>query len=152
MKINDEEFSKQKKELEQLKTSSEKRGWIRTQLARSAGGTGNDASVLMRYEDFLIAQFGLLDQGEITLEKKQQQGKLSWNGQNNILIDIFYQLKRINNSKKEPLLPNSNEDIALFLKNNFECFNDTKLSTISGVLKKSERPLKSEKRILIECK
>jgi len=80
-----------------------------------------------------------------------QLKKLKWNGQKNILIDIFYQLKKLNNDKSQPLLPNSNEDIALFLKNSFECFDDTEISTIVGVLKKSERPKKSEKRIIIDC-
>jgi len=81
-----------------------------------------------------------------------QHTKLTWNGQKNVLTDIFYQLKRTYNNKQEPLLPNSNEDIALFLKNNFECFSDTAISTIIGMLKTKERPRKTEKRFLIDCK
>lgn len=74
--------------------------------------------------------------------------KLKWNLNSNLLIDLFYQLKRINTGGNKSLIPNSNADIALFLKNNFSVFDKTKISTIELQLNKTERP-KSKDRIII---
>lgn len=65
--------------------------------------------------------------------------KLKWNGNKGILIDIFYQLKR-KNFKGKPIIPNSNTEIAIFLKQSFENFNNTTVSTIDGQLNNSTRP------------
>lgn len=73
--------------------------------------------------------------------------KLQWNGQNNALIYLFRQLKLNNNNDNEPLIANSYEDLAVFLKGNFSCFNDVKVTTIVRQLMKDEKPKKASKRI-----
>jgi len=76
--------------------------------------------------------------------------KLNWNAQKNVLIDIFRQLKKCKTSTGELILTNSNTEVAIFLKNGFSCFEETKISTIEGVLDKTARP-KDSKRIHINC-
>jgi hypothetical protein len=76
--------------------------------------------------------------------------KLDWNGQRNVLIDIFYQYKRTYTKDKKPVLSNSNEEIAYFLKNAFTCFENTKVDTIKTQLNKSDRPKKTENRIKVK--
>lgn len=56
--------------------------------------------------------------------------RLIWNGRDNALADIFFQLRELTNNEGKPLLSGSNEELAVFLKNNFECFKDNSLSTI----------------------
>lgn len=77
--------------------------------------------------------------------------KLIWNGQKNALCDIFRQLKNIHNSKNEPLISNSYDEIAHFLKLNFDCFESNELSTIVGMLKKDHPKLKQSNKIEIKC-
>jgi hypothetical protein len=80
--------------------------------------------------------------------------KLLWNGNNNVLIDIFYQLMTMTNSKGQEYIPNGPQEVADFLQANFACFNDTKVSTIYGSLKPSkenQRPTQKNK-IYIEHK
>jgi hypothetical protein len=91
---------------------------------------------------------------EIKMEIKEQINstnkiKLNWTGQKNILIYLFQQLKKEKGNNNNFLLSSSNEDIAVFLQENFNCFNDTKLSTIIGQLKKSAPPKKISKSITI---
>jgi len=83
---------------------------------------------------------------------KQLPMKLKWNGQKNALIDIFHQLKHIQGKSGQPLLPNSSDEIAQFLLNNFECFSGNSISTIRTQLDKKDNIKKSEKRIEIDCK
>lgn len=67
---------------------------------------------------------------------------LKWNGNKSSLADIFKQMK-ING-----LLDNSQEEIALFLKSNFDCYSDTKLSTIITTVKglnHTKRPHKNNR-------
>ncbi|MES2138899.1 MAG: hypothetical protein V4511_04285 [Bacteroidota bacterium] len=75
---------------------------------------------------------------------------IKWNEQNNVLIDMIKQLKNIYNKDNEPLIPNSCEEIAVFLKNNFDCFSDTKLSTITTQLKSNNARPKSNRVIDIK--
>ena len=86
---------------------------------------------------------------EISKEPKHEQNpvKLNWQGQSNSLIHLFRQLKNNHNKARQPLIPNSIEEVALFLKNNFECFEDVKISTIAGQLKKNTAPKKANKKI-----
>lgn len=74
---------------------------------------------------------------------------ISWNAPNNVLTDIFRQFKTMNYYDGRPLIENSYEDIALFLQSNFNVYQNTKLTTILGVLKKNITPHKN-KRIVIE--
>lgn len=73
---------------------------------------------------------------------------LHWTGQNNVLTDIFRQ------SKNKGYITNSLPEIAQFLKNGFDCFANTKLSTIEGMLKNNSSSAnaipKEEKRIQVE--
>ncbi len=71
--------------------------------------------------------------------------KLNWQGQSNSLTYLFRQLKTQTNSKGEPLISNSYEEIAEFLKNNFNCYESVKIATIGGQLKKSAKPKKARK-------
>jgi len=83
--------------------------------------------------------------------------KLTWNANHNVLYDLFRQLKNISGKDKtNPLIPNSAEEVALFLKQSFTNFEKTKLSTITTQLKHNkdnpnERPMQG-KRIEIDCK
>jgi hypothetical protein len=92
-----------------------------------------------------------------TSEPQQQQNentiqpliKINWNGNNNVLSDIFIQLKLMSNQKGESLITNSDNDLAVFLKSNFTCFENTSLATIEKTLsnsKQGKRPHK-DKRI-----
>lgn len=82
------------------------------------------------------------------LHKKEEKIILNWEGQNNVLTDIFRQ------AKNRGYLVNSIPDIAIFLKENFSCFAKTKLSTIETQLKNNNSSAnaipKEEKRIKIE--
>lgn len=68
--------------------------------------------------------------------------------QNNVLTDMFRQ------AKNKGYLTNSIPDIAIFLKENFSCFANTKLSTIETQLKNNSSSAnafpKEEKRIKID--
>lgn len=72
---------------------------------------------------------------------------MNWEGQNNVLTDMFRQ------AKNKGYLTNSLPDIAIFLKENFSCFANTKLSTIETQLKNNSSSAnafpKEEKRIKI---
>lgn len=73
---------------------------------------------------------------------------MNWEGQNNVLTDMFRQ------AKNRGYLTNSIPDIAMFLKENFTCFVNTKLSTIETQLKNNNSSAntfpKEEKRIKLE--
>lgn len=75
--------------------------------------------------------------------------KLNWNGQSNVLIHVFYELKKAKGKANKPLLINTNDEIAVFLKENFTCFEKTKLNTIVSQLKKKEPSKKSDTKIEI---
>ena len=61
--------------------------------------------------------------------------KIRWNAPKNVLTSIFVQLKQMNTNHNSPVIDNSYEDIALFLKTNFDCYQDTEISTITTTLK-----------------
>ena len=73
---------------------------------------------------------------------------MNWEGQNNVLTDMFRQ------AKNRGYLTNSIPEIASFLKDNFSCFEKTKLSTIETQLKNNNSSAnaipKDEKRIKLE--
>jgi hypothetical protein len=74
--------------------------------------------------------------------------RLTWNGQKNTLADVFYQLKMLYNDKGQPFLDASNEALAQFLKDNFECFKDTSIGTIQNYFEMPEkRPKKTKDKI-----
>lgn len=83
--------------------------------------------------------------------KESSANKLIWNGQKNALCDIFRQLKNMYNTSNEPLVSNSYDEIAQFLKLNFDCFSNNELSTIVGMLKKEQHKLKQSHKIQITC-
>lgn len=72
---------------------------------------------------------------------------MNWEGQSNVLTDMFRQ------AKNRGYLLNSIPDIAIFLKENFTCFANTKLSTIETQLKNNTSSAnafpKEEKRIKV---
>jgi hypothetical protein len=78
-----------------------------------------------------------------TPEPPQQQNenitqplvKIRWNAQNNVLAYILVQLKQMSGKGGKPIIDNSYEDIAVFLKTNFDCYQDTEISTIATTLK-----------------
>ncbi len=73
--------------------------------------------------------------------------KLNWQGQSNTLTFLFRQLKVNVNPKGESLVSNSYDEVAQFLKDNFEGYENVKLSTIVGQLKKTDKPKKANKKI-----
>lgn len=80
--------------------------------------------------------------------KRKNDVILKWEGQSNVLTDMFRQ------AKNRGYLVNSIPDIAIFLKENFSCFAKTKLSTIETQLKNNNSSAnaipKEEKRIKLE--
>lgn len=79
---------------------------------------------------------------------------IQWNENKNVLTDIFRQLKQITNKEGKPVIGNSLDDLAIFLRDNFSCFSNTELSTIHTSLKNrkddSTTPKKTDRRIIIE--
>jgi len=97
----------------------------------------------------------VIDHAEPTPEPQKNGTRIiiQWNEQSNVLTDIFRQLKQLTNKNHEPIVGNSNEEIALFLKENFSCFENTKLSTIQTMLKNTEgnaNTPKTSRRIVLE--
>jgi hypothetical protein len=84
----------------------------------------------------------------IFYNKKKDNIIMNWEGQNNVLTDMFRQ------AKNRGYLTNSIPEIASFLKDNFSCFEKTKLSTIETQLKNNNSSAnaipKDEKRIKLE--
>lgn len=82
------------------------------------------------------------------VHKKEEKIILNWEGQNNVLTDMFRQ------ARNRGYLTNSIPEVAMFLKDNFSCFANTKLSTIEGQLKNNSSSAnafpKEEKRIKID--
>jgi hypothetical protein len=87
-----------------------------------------------------------------TIDSKQNKAlstpiKINWQGQSNSLIYLFRQLKLNFNKDNEPLVSNSYDDLAIFLKENFSCFNDVKITTIVRQLMQPQKPKKTSKKI-----
>lgn len=88
-------------------------------------------------------------------EIQENKGRviIQWNEQKNVLTDLFRQLKTITNKNNEPIVTNSIPEIAIFLKENFSCYQNTKLDTIQTKLKNSkfeEHTPKAGRRIILE--
>lgn len=76
--------------------------------------------------------------------------RLIWNGKKNTLADVFYQLKKMNGSNNQPYLEGSDTDIAIFLKNNFECFKDNSIETILNYFRREDsRPKLGKNKLTI---
>lgn len=78
-------------------------------------------------------------QNEETFENRV---KLKWNGDKKALYRDIRELKRKNGKNGLPVLSNSYEEIAQFLIQNVEGFENTTLSTVLGALKKNDPPKK----------
>ena len=94
-------------------------------------------------------ELSLFDKDYIAEELIKKNGvTMNWEGQNNVLTDMFRQ------AKNKGYLTNSLPDIAIFLKENFSCFANTKLSTIETQRKNNNSSAnafpKEEKRIKID--
>ena len=103
---------------------------------------------ITEYNGFIskINKFKINDRSEDDVQIKNLL--LHWCGQKNVLTDMLRQ------AKNKDYITNSLPEIAQFLKNGFDCFANTKLSTIEGMLKNNsssanERPMEG-KRIQIE--
>jgi hypothetical protein len=123
-------------------------------------------SFYSRFEQFFLlfsSKIASYFTTEILKFINEQQGKkevsltvpekslIKWNGNKNVLADIFKQLKRLTDKKTgEPLIANSYEDLAVFLKSNFDVFSETELSTIQTTLKQNSSIPKTTNRIIIE--
>jgi len=66
--------------------------------------------------------------------------KIKWDGQKNQLYDVIRQLK-----VRDKKIVNSYTDLAVFLKTNFETFENTALATIETELQRGKRPPKSRR-------
>jgi hypothetical protein len=98
------------------------------------------------YEKYIEELLPSLNEAEKKITSTHRT-KLNWQGQSNSLAYLFRQLKVFTNKKGEPLISNSYEDIALFMRENFTCFEDVEISTIAGMLKKTSKPMKADKKI-----
>lgn len=107
--------------------------------------------LLKNYERIDLINKKEINKNDDLMENKiNNKKKLNWTGQKNILIYLFQQLKKEKGNENNFLITNSYEDIAIFLQNNFNCFEDNELSTIIGQLKKTTPPKKISKKITIE--
>ena len=84
----------------------------------------------------------LIETLEPTISSKNST-RIIWNGTKGELIYLFAALKKRVSRNSQFYIENSNEEIAVFLKENFEIFADTKLSTLQTELKKGKKPVKS---------
>ena len=75
--------------------------------------------------------------------------KIVWKGQSSSLTYLFRQLKNITNQEKQPLIANSYEEIADFLKNNFSVYEKVKYATILGQLKNNKKPKKAIRTVTV---
>lgn len=102
------------------------------------------------YQNFICKIEGLMTAKEKNENDDQciNMPTLHWCGQKNVLTDIFRQAKNKN------YITNSLPEIAQFLKRGFDCFVNTKLSTIETMLKNNSSSAnaipKEEKRIQVE--
>lgn len=118
----------------------------------SEGGPGCIAHLLAtaHYYFWLIEKEPQTMNRNNNFEHSTPNKRLVWNGANNTLADIFYQLKQITNEDRKPMLDASNELIAEFLRANFECFKDTSISTIKEYFEKeNKRPQKAINKITL---
>lgn len=77
--------------------------------------------------------------------------RLIWNGQQNTLPDVFRQLRELDAPNGQKYLVASNEDLAVFLRNNFDCFKDIQIGTIVQYFTKVEkRPQKAKSKITLK--
>lgn len=152
------------KELNKFKSTSEKINYLNSILIKLLDfqiNNSNDLTIKGKIKEIkeLIKGNEEIDSIENKKEMNKNEtfdktesnnkNKLNWTGQKNILIYIFQQLKKEKGNGNNFLISSSNEDIAVFLKENFNCFEDNKLSTIIGQLKKSVPPIKTSKKITI---
>ena len=107
------------------------------EIATSLFSTSEDIELSLFDKDYIAEE--LINKNEVIM---------NWKGQNNVLTDMFRQ------AKNKGYLTNSLPDIAIFLKENFSCFANTKLSTIETQLKNNNSSAnafpKEEKRIKID--
>lgn len=77
--------------------------------------------------------------------------RLIWNGQQNTLTEVFRQLKKIETPDGKKYLDASNEDLAIFLKNNFDTFKNVQISTIVQYFTKEvKRPIKPKAKVILK--
>lgn len=78
--------------------------------------------------------------GEVDIKETSHLIKIKWDGQKNQLYDVIRQLK-----EEKKLIVSSYTDLAVFLKHNFETFENTQLNTILTELQRGKRPPKSRR-------
>jgi hypothetical protein len=117
--------------------------------------------ICLKYNEFLKNKYEPLVKQFIVFQEYPNQDpesltrqtdsdiKINWQGQSNSLTYLFRQLKNTVNENKEPLISNSYDEIAIFLKNNFLNFEKVKLSTVLGQLKKPQKPAKAVRKVVI---
>ena len=119
--------------------------------------------ICLKYSEFLkekyeplVEQFlKKLEHSNLGSKKLKQQPesvikpKLNWNGNNNSICYLFRQLKNFTNEKGLPLIPNTYDEIASFLKENISEFKNMEHSTILRLLNTDEKPKKATKKIEI---
>lgn len=68
--------------------------------------------------------------------KNSQLAKITWQGDKKVLVNALRQLKTAHNRKGQALIKESYEDIALFLIQHINGFENDKISTLRGLLTK----------------
>ncbi len=106
---------------------------------------------LLATANFYLWLKELADEAQIEQPTPAQGKRLIWNGAKNALAYILYQLKNEHfTDERKPILEASNEDLAEFLKVNFECFKDDKITSIMALFENREKhPQKDKNRFVI---
>ncbi len=108
-------------------------------------------SHLLAMAKFYLWLKDMADSAQVEQPTPAQGKRLIWNGAKNALAYIFYQLKYEHTTEeRKPILEASNEDLAEFLKANFECFKDDKITSIMAYFENTgKHPLKGKNRFVI---
>lgn len=84
----------------------------------------------------LLDNFEIILRRNFTVNNSTYRKPLIWNGEKGALAEVFMLLKNLKTKEGKSYLGNTVEDIALFLKANFDVYQETELSTIQGTLKR----------------
>ena len=75
-------------------------------------------------------------QGATITYKKEQSIKLTWQGDKKVLVNVLRQLKTAYNKKGQALIKESYDDIAAFMIQHINGFENVQISTLRGLLTK----------------
>lgn len=148
-------------ELNNLQTKNQRINYLRRRITdiehEEEGAAFSNPKYIYLEKELKFWENYIEEEEEETPPGTEFKQKLTWNGNQNVLYDLFRQLKNIaGKDKTNPLITNSAEEIAIFLKQSFTNCENLKVSTITAQLKNNQynpnnRP-KQGRRIEIDCK